>query len=434
MELSIEWMIGVMLAIFALLFLSEWLFSFLGRKGYYSGEHTVLNLSLALMQQISGIVYQIIFLGTFVWVQQHASIQHFSAVPAIPVGWPVSMTSSFPYLQIHWIHVYIWVMVLLLADFCQYWLHRFSHEVHLLWAGHIVHHSDTEYNYSVALRQSSIEGLYTWIFYLPLAFMGIPWELFVSAYTCSIIWQFFVHTRAINSLGWIEQVWVGPRHHRVHHARNEKYLDKNYGALLIIWDKLFGSYQDEEEAPEFGITKPLTSANFLWMNVHQYIHLIRMWRVASGLREKCRVVFGRPSFMPESAKETVMDADLKMHFTKQKGKKWYIYFSFLTTAVIALLWSNTLRSNGALAQLVPVIFYTGISLYVLTGLLQDKHMFNVAEVARLALQCGVGLFLLFNVSAPALGWILVITATVLLMYTWYLAENYKALESLKSPI
>jgi sterol desaturase/sphingolipid hydroxylase (fatty acid hydroxylase superfamily) len=434
MELHFEGMIAAMLAIFAVLLLGEWGISAWKKKGFYSGENTVLNLSLGLMQQTSGLIYNLIFLAAFAYVQQNWSVQQWTAMPEIPVGWPVLTLDTFPFFSVQWQHVFTWLLVLVLADFCLYWLHRFSHEVHIMWAGHIVHHSNTEYNYSVALRQSFIEGFYTWIFYLPLAFFGVPWELFVSAYTLSIIWQFFVHTRMVKRIGLLEKVLVGPAHHRVHHARNEHYLDKNYGGLFIVWDKMFGTFQEEVEEPEYGITVPLENGNLLWTNLHQHAHMLKLWRHADGWREKMQVVFGWPSFLPKSLSVWKLEGNARMAFTTQQAKKWYIYLSFILTAILALVWSNQVREQPYWLEMIGVLIFVGGSLSILSGLLEDKLWSNIAEITRLCLQLGIGLLMLTVFDNWLMGVFLVISATVLLSFTWYLAADYKALHPIKTNV
>jgi alkylglycerol monooxygenase len=434
MELHFEGMIAAMLAIFAVLLSGEWVISTWKKKGFYSGEHTVLNLSLGLMQQTSGLIYNLIFLAAFAYVQQHWSVQQWTALPEIPVGWPVLISDAFPYFVVQWQHVFIWLLVLVLADFCLYWLHRFSHEVHIMWAGHIVHHSNTEYNYSVALRQSFLEGFYTWIFYLPLAFMGVPWELFISAYTLSIIWQFFVHTRMVQRIGVLEKLLVGPAHHRVHHARNEHYLDKNYGGLFIVWDKMFGTFQEEVEEPEYGITVPLKTGNLLWTNVHQHAHMLKLWRHAEGWEEKMQVVFGWPSFLPKSLSARKMEGHSRISFTSQQAKKWYIYLSFILTAMTALAFSNQVREQFYWLEMIGLLVFVAGSLSILSGLLEDERWANIAEITRLCLQLGFGLVFLTVLDSVPMGAFLVISATVLLFCTWYLAADYKALHPIKTNV
>ena len=159
------------------------------------------------------------------------------------------------------------------VDFCFYWFHRIAHEYAAPWATHVVHHQSEEYNLAVALRQSAFEGCFAWVFYLPLAVIGFPPIWYVSMKAINLLYQFWIHTEAIDRLGPLEWVMNTPSHHRVHHARNPKYLDKNYAGMFIIWDRMFGTFQPEEEQPVYGITKPLQSWNPLWANLAAWVEL-----------------------------------------------------------------------------------------------------------------------------------------------------------------
>jgi sterol desaturase/sphingolipid hydroxylase (fatty acid hydroxylase superfamily) len=136
----------------------------------------------------------------------------------------------------------------ILVDLAYYFSHRYAHEINVLWAGHVVHHSSEEYNLAVALRQSSLHGLFSWIFYAPLAVLGMPWQLFVACNALNLVYQFWIHTRAVGKLGRVaEYILNTPSHHRVHHGVNPKYQDRNYAGVFITWDRLFGTFVVEEE-------------------------------------------------------------------------------------------------------------------------------------------------------------------------------------------
>jgi len=185
----------------------------------------------------------------------------------------------------------LWLLAILAFDFCYYWAHRFGHEISILWASHAVHHQSEDYNLSTALRQTSTGFLFTWIFYLPLFLLGMPFEVFLTANAIDLIYQFWVHTQHIGKLGWFDRVFVTPSNHRVHHAQNERYIDKNYGGILILWDRLFGSYQEEldNEPVIFGVRKPLANWNPFWANLQVYSYLwfdavrTRRWRDKLGI-------------------------------------------------------------------------------------------------------------------------------------------------------
>jgi alkylglycerol monooxygenase len=191
-----------------------------------------------------------------------------------------------------------WILCFLGVDFFYYWFHRVSHESSLPWGAHIVHHQSEEFNLSVALRQGAFQHLFSAWFYLPLAWMGFPPLVFLTCSAFDTLYQFWIHTRAIDKLGPLEWVLNTPSHHRVHHGCDEKYLDKNYAGTLIVWDRLFGSFQAEEEAPTYGITKPLRSWNPAWANLHHFADLARKSRHAPNLLAALELWLRRPGWQP----------------------------------------------------------------------------------------------------------------------------------------
>jgi hypothetical protein len=172
--------------------------------------------------------------------------------------------------------------------------------VALFWAAHVVHHQSEEYNLSTALRQTSSGWIAGWIFYLPMALAGFPPLVFAVVALIDLLYQYWVHTQQIGKLGWFDRWFCAPSNHRVHHAVNEQYLDKNYGGIFIIWDRLFGSYAEEDDAVPcvYGTRGPLRSWNPLWANLHNYADMARdSWRAADW-GDKVRVWFKPPGWRP----------------------------------------------------------------------------------------------------------------------------------------
>ena len=188
-----------------------------------------------------------------------------------------------------------WALLFFVDDFAYYWFHRISHETRLFWNFHVVHHSSEQYNLSVAVRQSWFSGLLHWVFYAPLMLVGFaPW-MFLVMHGFNLIYQFWIHTKFIGKLGPLEYVLNTPSDHRVHHGVNEQYLDKNYGGVLIIWDRMFGSFIEETEEPKYGIIKPVDSFNPLWINTHAWFEMFAAIKQQNTLRGKLRCVFGSPN-------------------------------------------------------------------------------------------------------------------------------------------
>jgi sterol desaturase/sphingolipid hydroxylase (fatty acid hydroxylase superfamily) len=201
-----------------------------------------------------------------------------------------------------------WLILFVLDDFAYYWFHRISHESRFFWNFHVVHHSSEYYNLSVAVRQSWFSGVAHWVFYTPIMLLGFaPW-MFLSMHGFNLIYQFWIHTPLIKRLGWLEWPLNTPSHHRVHHGVNEPYLDRNYAGVLIIWDRLFGSFVSETEEPRYGIIKPIKSHNLLWINVHAWSEMFGEMRERRTLLGKLRCIFGSPNM--ESVNQTLITAPL----------------------------------------------------------------------------------------------------------------------------
>ena len=195
---------------------------------------------------------------------------------------------------------WVWLFALLFYDFCYYWLHRGGHRVAVLWAAHVVHHQSEDYNLGTALRQTSSGFLLGWLFYLPMAVAGVPPLVFGTVALVDLLYQFWVHTQQIDRLGWFDRWFCSPSNHRVHHAVNDVYLDKNYGGILIVWDRLFGTFKDEMQAEPcvYGTRAPLQSWNPLWANLQVYRDLaVDSWRAGSWA-DKLRVWIRPPGWRP----------------------------------------------------------------------------------------------------------------------------------------
>jgi hypothetical protein len=187
----------------------------------------------------------------------------------------------------------------LLTDFAYYWAHRMSHEINLFWGGHVVHHQSEEYNLSVALRQSSFQVVWTFAFSLPIALLGFNTLDFALISALNTLYQFWIHTETINKMGWFEYIFNTPSHHRVHHGRNPKYIDKNHAGSLIIWDKLFCTFQAEEERPTYGITKPINSWNAVWANFSHYAEMAKEMKMITSWSDKIKYLVKKPGWLPE---------------------------------------------------------------------------------------------------------------------------------------
>lgn len=193
-------------------------------------------------------------------------------------------------------------------DFCDYWLHRASHESALFWAAHVVHHQSEHFNLSTALRQESLYAIMGWPFFLPMAVLGVPTSLYALAGTVVLFYQFWIHTEHVGRLGWLDGVLSTPSNHRVHHAVNPAYLDRNYGAIFVVWDRLFGSFAPETEPCVYGTVKPLASWHPLAGVGQFYAEMARRMQATPRWADKLRVLWKSPGWLPPGVPPPAEDA------------------------------------------------------------------------------------------------------------------------------
>ncbi len=321
----------------------------------------------------------------------------------------------------HWA---TWVFAFVAYDFCYYWNHRIGHERQVFWASHVAHHQSEEYNLSTALRQTSTGFLLSWLFYIPLFLVGVPAEVYVTVASANLIYQFWVHTEHIPKLGWYEWIFITPSNHRVHHAQNDIYVDRNYGGVFILWDRMFGTFQEErdDEPCIYGIRGPLHTFSPLWANLHIYVGMAQdAWRAANW-RDKLHVLVARTGWRPADVAErfprekTDLDDFHKYDPPVSAKVKAYALVQLLVTMAvgIALLFIPGL-SWATNAAVVGLILLT----MVCTGRWLDGRRVLNLELARLVLtaaaawmgwQAGFGLLLAVSVSVYALVNLLLLPA------------------------
>ena len=190
----------------------------------YRLNDALSSIGLGVMSQVVGVFTRLFTVGIYTLAYEHVSLFKLSA-------------SS----------LWVWLFALVGYDFCYYWLHRAGHRVAVLWAAHAVHHQSEDYNLSTALRQTSSGWIFGWVFYLPMAVAGVPPVVFGTVALIDLLYQYWVHTQQVGRLGWFDRWFCAPSNHRVHHAVNDRYLDKNYGGIFIVWDRLFGSFAPEDD-------------------------------------------------------------------------------------------------------------------------------------------------------------------------------------------
>ncbi|WP_223544687.1 sterol desaturase family protein [Pseudomonas sp. A-B-19] len=328
--------------------------------------------------------------------------------------------------------VWVWVFAFVFYDLCYYWLHRMGHERNILWAAHSVHHQSEDYNLSTALRQTSTGFLLSWIFYLPMAVFGVPLLMFVSVAALNLLYQFWVHTRHIPKLGWFEWFFVTPSNHRAHHAQNALYMDRNYGGVFIIWDRLFGSFQEEDdnEPVIFGVTTPLASWNPVWANVQFYAQLWADARRTESTRDKLRIWFMRTGWRPAdvAAKYPMNKPDLsqfrKFEVPLDGRQQRYVLLQF---CVYIALGSYLMNLEPKLPVTALVLGWGAVAfgLFVLGVALENRPWALKLEWMRLAsnlplvwLAPMVGLW-----PASAVGWVGLLSYSLLSGIGLYCCRN-----------
>jgi len=249
-------------------------------KGYETKD-TLASLSMGLLNVGINAFTKVLALGFFVVLYEHRVVD----LVALLGPWS-------------------WLALLFLEDHSYYWFHRIHHEVRLLWACHVNHHSSQHYNLSTALRQPLLTPFTGPIFWAPLPLLGFPPWMILTAQAISLLYQFWLHTEAIDRLGFLEEFMNTPSHHRVHHGKNVPYLDKNHGGILIIWDRLFGTFAREREHVIYGLTKDIATFNPLRIGFHEFAAIGRDVARAPGLVAKLGYVFAPPGWSHDGSTKT----------------------------------------------------------------------------------------------------------------------------------
>jgi len=268
------------LPIFIIFILVEIVYGVATKRNTYKLNDTISSLSQGLISQAVAICTPFFQIGAyaliFEWIGDTSPLQF----------WP------------HW---YGWVIALLIYDFLDYWLHRVSHQCAFFWGAHVVHHQSQFFNLSTALRQESLYPIVGCCFFFPMALLGVPPYQFAVVSIIILVYQFWIHTEHIGSLGWFDFVFSSPSNHRVHHAINEEYIDKNFGAILIVWDRLFGTFQHEGAKCIYGTKTPLHSWSPLKALGATYSEIFYKSYAVKGFKNKLRTLYKGPGWLPEGA-------------------------------------------------------------------------------------------------------------------------------------
>ncbi|WP_427914661.1 lysoplasmalogenase family protein [Ramlibacter sp. MMS24-I3-19] len=370
-----------------------------GRNTYRLND-AISSIGLGMLSQLTAVLMPLLKIGLYAAVFEHVALWRNDAF---------------------WTAWYGWLLALLFYDFCYYWLHRAGHETALLWAAHVVHHQSQDYNLSTALRQTSSGHLFGWIFYLPMAMAGVPPLVFGIVGLVDLLYQFWVHTEHVPRLGWFDRWFCSPSNHRVHHAVNDEYLDRNYGGVLVVWDRLFGTFREEGARCVYGTRSPLDSWDPLWSNAEVYWGLLKDSWHTRRWTDKVRVWLKPPGWRPADVtarfpKPAFDVANLqRFHppMTPAMARFGGVEFVAMLGGVSLFLWHadslGTVQAFTWIAVLTAVLWALGAATQGRLGMLQALAVQAGALAAGTA---AAGLFGWHQVFKP-LALVLVIAFVVL---------------------
>jgi sterol desaturase/sphingolipid hydroxylase (fatty acid hydroxylase superfamily) len=313
----------------------EYLYSRKKGRNFFQYAESVANLNVGIAERLLDVFTTGIFFYAFDYIQKHVGIFDIKA------GW------------------FTWVALFILTDLVWYWYHRLAHEINAFWAVHVVHHQSEDFNYTVSARITVLQAIVRSMFWAVLPLLGFPALMVSALLLVHGLYPFFIHTQALGKWGWFEKILVTPTHHGVHHASNPEYLDKNYGDVLIIWDKLFGTFAQarEEVPPVYGLTKPLKSHSFLWQHFHFPLELLVAVKRATGLKAKWKVLFGRPDDLDPRVRSVVERKFLNVQPHRKPTLTMRQYVTTQTIFSISLLFLVALFEH----------YFSGVMLFLLSA-------------------------------------------------------------------
>jgi sterol desaturase/sphingolipid hydroxylase (fatty acid hydroxylase superfamily) len=408
---------------FVLAVILELVFDRIRGSHFYRSNDAINSMSTGMIDLTTGYFTKIVSLIAWGFV-----LQNFAIID-MPLRWFDDSPQG----------IALWIVAAVAWDFCYYWFHRMSHEISILWAAHAVHHQSEDYNLSTAQRQTSTGFLFGWIFYVPLFVIGFPLEVLLTVGGANLIYQFWVHTQVIRRMGMLDRLLVTPSNHRVHHAQNERYIDKNYGGILILWDRMFGTFAEEQDTDPviFGVRKPLQNWNPFWANFQVYDYLLFDAIRTKRWRDKLGIWFHRTGWRP---------ADMEAAYPKMRsevadfrkfnpdiasGLRWYVLFQFGAAILITLAIIQVFVGSGLRYVVVPSLVLWG-HLYTLGLLSEGRSNAASLEILRLTGVNWLGLFTLnyTGLSIATAGWILAaLYTTGSLLWLMALNIRYKTISN-----
>jgi sterol desaturase/sphingolipid hydroxylase (fatty acid hydroxylase superfamily) len=367
--------VQIAIPFFILAILLEFLFGVLRKRQTYRLNDTVNSLQMGMLSGLVNVLRLGFSAVVFTWVVSQFGITQWSAD--------------------YW---WQWALAFVAYDLCYYWKHRYGHQWRIMWASHAAHHQSEEYNLSTALRQTGTDYI-GFVFYLPMYLVGTPIEVIISVGSLNLVYQFWVHTEHVRRLGVLDYIFVTPSNHRVHHAKNPSYIDKNYGGVFVLWDRLFGTFEDEreDEPCRYGITHQLASWNPIWANAHVWWETLKLAVRTRRWQDKFLVWFKGPAWRPADlpAVANVDWREAKFDPIVSTFAKAYTFVQFWIITYASMLLQEVhgdLPRSLALSAFTLLVLSVFVQGYWLEG---RKHAYAV-ESARLVV------VLLITLAAPLL--------------------------------
>lgn len=405
----------VLLIYFSMLAI-EWIISLIWKKDVYKPLDAIAGMSSGLTNNVKSILKLTIVIISHNWLVNHIALFSMSVTPLT------------------------YVLCFIGFDFAYYWKHRWAHEINFLWNRHLVHHSSEEFNLSAAMRQpvSGFIELYFFL-YIPIALLGIPTIVVAVIAPLHRFAQFWYHTRLIGKMGFLEHLIVTPSHHRVHHAINNKYLDKNYAAIFIVWDKLFGTFQEEtlENPPVYGIKRAAQTWNPYLINFMHLWLLIKDCYRTSKLSDKLKVWYKPTGWRPEDVSSrypvsNIIDAQSQIKYNSQTTPFLTSWFFFQVVIHIAVQFHLlSLLSEITYTELLIYGIFISLSIFSYTSLM-DRHWIAIpVELIKTLLGFNIlyqysGWFFLNDtipISTLLIGFYLISSLIITLTYTNQRSED-----------
>lgn len=346
-------------AFFSFLALEYWIAKKKKQEHLFNYENSVANISVGIAERLLNLFISGAFYTLYYYIYENFALTN------IPNHWAV------------------WVTLLFATDFVWYWYHRLGHEINIFWGAHIVHHHSEDFNYTVSARITTLQAIVRNLFWCVLPFIGFHPAMVIAILVVHGTYSFFTHTQVIGKLGWLEYILITPSHHGVHHASQEKYLNKNYGDIFIFWDKLFGTFQKEEEKPVYGLTHPLKSSSLLWQHFHYYAEMWEACRRSGSFWKSMKIIFGKPEDLDQSIRE---DLEAKLLPEKSSPRLTFRFRAYVNVqiafALLGLLLTTLFFERLSSFETFIAVFLIIITLINCGALLEQKRWIYYLEGIR----------------------------------------------------